>query len=314
MAHGWLWAGLFAVVLGAIALDLGVHRHQRRALTLAAATGWSALWIALALGYGALVWWRRGGGAASEFYTAWLLEKSLSFDNLLLFLLVFQRLQVPANEHHRVLTWGILGALVLRGAMIFGGVELLAWWHPIMYVFGAFLALSGAHTLVSRDDHHEPRWLAFARRHFPSVPRFFLALVIIELADVMFAVDSIPAVLGVTRDLQIVFSSNVLAILGLRALYSVVERLVGELRYLRYGVGAILVLVGAKMCLDRVVHVPALVSLAVTVGILAITAAVSLLTRRPNAPAPTPPRPAGRGARDALASSPARRAAAEGHS
>ena len=326
MTHLWLWAGLFALVLGAIALDLGVHRHQRRPLSLRAAVGWSLLWISLSLGFGALVWWRRGGHAATEFYTAWLLEKSLSFDNLLVFLLVFRHLGVPAGQRHRVLTWGILGALVLRGGMIVGGVKLLAWWHPIVYAFGAFLAYSGVRTLFVREhDGGElpaKRWVRALRRLLPIEPRFdgdrffvarpdgaragtmlLFALVVIELADLMFAVDSIPAVLGVTRDLQIVFSSNVLAVLGLRALYSVVEPLVSRLRFLRFGIAAILILIGAKMCLDRVVHVPPPVALALTVGILLLTAIASLAIKpRPRATAPAPPSPAPRATRDAPAS------------
>lgn len=312
MAHPWLWAGLFALVLGALALDLGVHRHQRRPLTLRAAIGWSLLWITLSLGFGALIWWRRGSGAATEFYTAWLLEKSLSFDNLMVFLLVFQRFRVAEGERHRVLTWGILGALVMRGLMIVGGVHLLRWWHPVVYAFGAFLAYSGIKTLLSEDDDGEAlpdkRWVRALRRFLPIVPRYhggtllLFALIVIELSDLMFAVDSIPAVLGVTEDLQIVFSSNILAVLGLRALYLVVERLVSRLVYLRYGIGAILILVGAKMCLDRVVHVPAPIALGVTVGILVVTAVASLLKRPPTATDPTPPSPAPHGAPDARAS------------
>lgn len=333
MAHPWLWGGLFVVVLGAVGLDLGVHRHQRRPLTLRAAVGWSLLWIALSLAFGALVWWRRGSVAGTQFYTAWLLEKSLSFDNLMVFLLVFQRFRVPDGERHRVLTWGILGALVLRGLMIVGGVRLLHVWHPIIYAFAAFLAYSGVRTLVGDEDECDElpnkRWVRALRRLLPISPRFdgsrffvggsrgghcgtmlLFALIVIELADLMFAVDSIPAVLGVTNDLQIVFSSNVLAVLGLRALYSVVEKLVAKLRYLRFGIGAILILVGAKMALDRVVHVPPLVALGITLAILAATAIASLAKKpSPSATDPTPPAPAPRGARDARASSRAPRAA-----
>jgi tellurite resistance protein TerC len=321
MAHPWLWGGLFALVLGAIALDLGVHRHQRRPLTLRAAVAWSLLWIALSLGYGGIVWWQRGSVAGTQFFTAWLLEKSLSFDNLMVFLLVFSRFKVPDGERHRVLTWGILGALLLRGLMIAGGVRLLHFWHPIIYVFGGFLAYSGVRTLLEReeesDDLPNKRWVRALRRFLPISPRYdgshffvrgnaggrcgtmlLFALIVIELSDLMFAVDSIPAVLGVTSDMQIVFSSNVLAVLGLRALYSVVEHLVAKLRFLRYGVGAILIIVGAKMCLDKVVHVPPLVALAVTLGILAVTAAASLLTRPKTATDRAPPAPARRGARD----------------
>jgi tellurite resistance protein TerC len=326
MAHLWLWAGLFVLVIGAVALDLGVHRHQERPLTLRAAIGWSLLWIALSLGFGVLVWWRRGADAGTQFYTAWLLEKSLSFDNLMVFLLVFERFRVPDGERHRVLTWGILGALVLRGCMIVGGVRLLHFWHPVIYVFAAFLAYSGVRTLISGDEQSDDlpnkRWVRALRRFLPISPRYegsrffvagaggghcgtmlLFALIVIELSDLMFAVDSIPAVLGVTNDLQIVFSSNVLAVLGLRALYLVVEKLVARLRFLRFGIGAILILVGAKMALDRVVHVPPLIALGVTLGILALTATASLATKpTPKATGPTPPSPAPRGARDARAS------------
>jgi len=325
MAHLGLWAGLFVLVIGAVALDLGVHRHQRRPLTLRAAIGWSLLWIALSLVYGGLVWWRRGSGAATEFYTAWLLEKSLSFNNLLVFLIVFTRFKVPDNQRHRVLTWGILGALILRGGMIVGGVRLLSLWHPVVYLFGAFLAYSGVRALVggkeASEDLPNKRWVRALRRVLPIAPRFegnhffvsgeggkrcgtmlLFALIVIELSDLMFAVDSIPAVLGVTNDMQIVFSSNVLAVLGLRALYSVVERLVARMQYLHYGIGVILILVGAKMCLDRVVHIPALIALAITLCILGVTAAVSLLTPRRTATDRGPPSPAPRGARGARAS------------
>jgi tellurite resistance protein TerC len=304
MTHPWLWGSLFVLILGAVAVDLGVHRHQRRPLSLRAATAWTLSWIALSIAYGGLVWWRRGSDAATQFYTAWLLEKSLSFDNLMVFLVVFRRFNVAETDRHRVLTWGILGALVLRGAMIVGGIRLLAWWHPVVYLFGAFLAYSGVQTLLSHDDGVDPakrRWVRALRRVL-HVPPLVFVLVVIELSDLIFAVDSIPAVLGVTRDLQIVFSSNLLALLGMRALYGVVEKLVADLYYLRYGIGTILILVGAKMCLDEVVHVPAPVSLGITVGILGVTAAASLVRRRRTARGPRPPAPAPHGARDARAS------------
>jgi tellurite resistance protein TerC len=324
MAHPWLWALLFAMVIGAIALDLGVHRHRHRPLSLRAAMAWSALWIALSLGYGALVWWRRGTDAATQFYTAWLLEKALSFDNLMVFLVVFRRFGVPEGERHRVLTWGILGALVMRGLMIAGGIQLLRVWHPVVYLFGAFLAYSGVQTILSRDDHTstaDRRWVRLLRRVLPVTPRFegsrfftiengkrvgtmlLFALAVIELTDLIFAVDSIPAVLGITNDLQIVFSSNVLALLGLRALYLVVEKLVQRLAYLSYGIGLILMLVGAKMCLDRWVHMPAWATLSATLGILGVTALVSLIRPPAAAKAPAPPAPARNGGSAARASS-----------
>jgi len=198
-----------------------------------------------------------------------------------------------------------LGALVLRGAMIVGGIRLLAWWHPVVYLFGAFLAYSGVQTLLRHDDNGtDPTKLRWVRalKCVLHVPPLLFVLVVIELSDLMFAVDSIPAVLGVTRDLQIVFSSNLLALLGMRALYGVMEKLVADLHYLRYGIGAILILVGAKMCLDEVVHIPAVVSLAITVGILGVTAAASLIRRRRTARGPKPPARAPHATRDAHAS------------
>jgi tellurite resistance protein TerC len=335
MSHPWLWIGLFVVLVTAVAADLGVHRHQHRPLGLRAAAGWSLAWIALAVGYGALVWWRRGGDRAAEFYTAWLLEKSLSFDNLLVFLLLFNRLEVPAGERHRVLTWGIFGALVLRAIMIFGGIELLRRWHPIVYVFGAFLAYTGLRTLLGRDQAPmllEQRWVRGLRRILPLVPRFdgghfftvengrraatllLFALVVVELSDLLFAVDSIPAVIGVTSDPQIVFSSNALALLGLRALYLVIEQLMARLRFLHVGIGLILILVGAKMCLGAIVAVPPWLALAATLLILTATVVVSRLRPRRPATDRAPPPPARHAAPDARACAPAPPAAEAGRS
>jgi tellurite resistance protein TerC len=263
-------------------------RHRRQALSLRTAVGRSLGWIAVSLGFGLLVWAWRGSDAATRFFTAWLLEKSLSFDNLLVFLLLFGRLRVPVAERPRVLGWGIVGAVVLRGLMIAAGLGLIRLWQPVLYAFGAFLAYSGVRTLVRGDeDAPEHRWVGALRRRLHLPPLLF-AIVVIELADVLFAVDSIPAVLGVTNDVFLVASSNLLAVLGLRALYFVVERLLARMRYLRFGIGAILILVGARMCLDHVLHVPPLVALSVTAGILVATAVASLVTPPPAATSPSP--------------------------
>jgi tellurite resistance protein TerC len=328
MANVWLWAGLFVVLLGAVALDLGVHRHQHRPLGLRSAIGWSLLWIGLSVGYGLLVWWRRGTNPAIDFYTAWLVEKSLSFDNLVVFLLLFNRLKVPEGERHRVLTWGIIGALVLRAGMIFGGVALLRWWHPVVYVFGGFLAWTGVRTILGPKEPDAAHltntwWVRLLKRVLPFVPRFdggrfftvengkrvgtmlLFALVIVELSDLMFAVDSIPAVIGITSDPQIVFSSNVLAVMGMRALFMVVEHAMTRVRYLSYGIGLVLILIGVKMCLSDLVHVPPAMSLGVTLGILVLTVVLSRISeRRSRAKAPTPPPLGPHGAPDAHASAP----------
>jgi tellurite resistance protein TerC len=330
MGHVWLWVGLFVVIAGAVALDLGVHRHQHRPLSLKSAIGWSLLWVTLSLLYGGFVWWQRGGAQAVDFYTAWLVEKSLSFDNLVVFLLLFNRLKVPEGERHRVLTWGIVGALVLRAGMIFGGVALLRAWHPVVYVFGAFLAWTGVRTIIGGGEPDseqltERGWVRLLRRVLPLVPRFdggrfftmengkrvgtmlLFALVVVELSDLIFAVDSIPAVIGITSDPQIVFSSNVLAVMGMRALFMVVERAMTKVRYLGYGIGLVLILIGVKMCLSDVVHVPPWLALAVTVGVLTVTAVASRIReRRDRARAPKPPERGPHGAPDVHASAPAR--------
>lgn len=310
MGTASLWALLGALVLGALALDLGVHRRQHAPLTLRSAALWSLGWMALAVVYGALVWWQRGAAAGQTFYTAWLLEKSLSFDNLMVFLLLFTRLQVPPGEHHRVLTWGIVGAVGLRAAMLAGGVELLRAWHPIVYVLGGLLTFTGLRTLLGTPHEEvvpsDRGWARWLRRGLPLAPRYqggrfitvengrrvgtllLFALLLVELSDVMFALDSIPAVLAVTTDAQVVFSSNVLAILGLRALYSVVEPLMSRLRYLRVGAGVILVLVGAKMWLQPWVKVPPLLALAATLLVMAATVFASRLHDRARRSQPAP--------------------------
>src|SRR5262249_9830844 len=199
------------------------------------------------------VWWLRGGEAAVQFYTGWLLEKSLSVDNLFLFLLIFARYRVPVAEQHRVLTWGVLGAIVLRTVLILAGIELIRAWHAVMYIFAAFLVWTGVRTLTVHDagEAGEGRFVRLVRRVVPLVPRseggrFFtrengrrvgtlllLVLIVVELSDVVFATDSLPAIFAITDDPFIIFTSNILAILGLRALFFAVGDLLRRLRYLR---------------------------------------------------------------------------------
>jgi tellurite resistance protein TerC len=304
-----------AGVVALVALDLALsHRHHER-MPMRIALLWSGFWIGLALAFGIVLWQVRGAQQAAEYYSAWLLAKSLSVDNLFVFLLVFQQLQVPIGERHRVLTWGIFGALLLRGVMIVGGLKLFALSHVLTWVFGALLVLSGIRTWRRTQEDvqvEELRIVKLLRRLLPLEPvyrdgRFFvwvngrahatlllLALAIIELSDVVFAIDSIPAAFAVTTDPFVVFSSNILAVLGLRALFFVLADALETLRYLHHGLAAILVLIGAKMLLSDVVHVPALASLAATATILVVTVVSSLVARRRGAaptPAPAPDRP-----------------------
>lgn len=291
----WSWLVLAAVVAASLATDLVLHRGAHGGGRRTAAV-WSAAWIALAVGFGAWVGLELGPRAGGEWFAAWLLEKSLSLDNLFFFLLVFRRLSIPQDEQHRVLFWGIFGALVTRGAFIAGGTAMLATWRGTLYVMGAFLVVTGVKTALEHSER-QSAILDFVRRHLPlarelDAHRFvtshdgrrlatplLLALVVIELGDIVFAVDSIPAVLAISEHPFIVYSSNVFAILGLRALYLLLASAVWRLRYLRFGLGAILVLVGAKMLVARWVHVPAFVSLGGVAAILFGTVTASLAAR-----------------------------------
>lgn len=303
----WAWLVLAVVVLGSLAIDLLAHRSegaQGRRWTLV----WSGVWISLALAFGAWIAVQFGLPAAEDYLTAYLIEKSLSVDNLFIFLVIFTHLRIPKAEQHRVLQWGILGAFLTRAACVAGGAALLSAWHGVVYVLGAFLVLTGLKTATEEpDDGEESKVLGFLRRHLPYTPRLhghqfiateggrrvatplLLALLVVEITDVIFAVDSIPAVFSISREPFIVYSSNVFAILGLRALYLVLEDLLSDLKYLRYGLGAILVFAGAKMLTSDLLHVPHAVSLLVVV--LTLTAAIvpSVIARRRSAgPAPLP--------------------------
>jgi tellurite resistance protein TerC len=284
-----LWGGFVAFVLAMLALDLGVFHREAREVRFREALGWSAVWVALALLFNGFVAWRFGSQAGIEFLTGYLIEKSLSVDNIFVFLVIFSGLGIPLQYQHRVLFWGILSALVLRAVMIFAGAALLARFHWLIYVFGAFLVFTGVKLYRSRGREEHPEESAamrLVRRWLPSTPRlhgerFFareggrwratplcMALIMVEITDVIFAVDSIPAIFAVTIDPFIVFTSNIFAILGLRSLFFLVAALVPKFTYLKVGLAAVLVFVGAKMALVDFVKIPALVSLATVAALL----------------------------------------------
>jgi tellurite resistance protein TerC len=284
-----LWGGFVAFVIAMLALDLGVFHRQAHVVGFREALGWSVTWIGLALLFDAFVAWRFGAQLGVEFLTGYLIEKSLSVDNIFVFLVIFSGLGIPLQSQHRVLFWGILSALVLRAVMIFAGAAMLARFHWLIYVFGAFLIFTGIKLFVNRGKEEHPERSALmrlARRWIPSTPalhgeRFFvrengrwlatplfMALIIAEIADVIFAVDSIPAIFAVTSDPFIVFTSNIFAILGLRSLFFLVAGLVDKFVYLKVGLAAVLVFVGAKMTLIDFVEIPALVSLAAVLALL----------------------------------------------
>jgi tellurite resistance protein TerC len=301
-----------AFVAAMLALDLGVFHRKSHAVGFREALTWSAVWVSLALAFNGGVWWAFGAERGLEFLTGWLIEKSLSVDNIFVFAVIFGALGIPALHQHRVLFWGILTALLLRAIMIFAGVAMLARFHWLIYVFGAFLILTGIKLLRERGRASNPEdaWaLRLARRLIPSTPRLdgdrfftvengrrvatplFLALVLVEFTDVIFAVDSIPAILAITRDPFIVFTSNIFAILGLRSLYFLLAGLVDRFRYLKVGLAAVLVFVGAKMAAVDVFEVPAPASLAVIAALLGGAVLASWTAARRGA-APPAARPA----------------------
>ena len=296
-----LWAGFIVFVLAMLALDLGVFHRKAHAVGFREALSWSVVWVALALIFNAGVWRYFGAEKATEFLTGYVIEKSLSIDNIFVFVVIFAALRIPAIYQHRVLFWGILSALVMRAVMIFAGAAMIARFHWLMYVFGAFLILTGIKLFMQLGKEQKPEnsWaMRLAYRVIPSTNRFdgsrffthvdgrrvatplFMALILVEITDVIFAVDSIPAIFAITLDPFIVFTSNIFAILGLRSLYFLLEGLVDRFRYLKTALAAILVFVGVKLAIVDFYKIPPLASLAVVMTLLAISIVASLVATR----------------------------------
>lgn len=303
------WTVFAVVVLGMLALDLGVLRKESRAATVRESLSWSAVWVALAFAFGAGLWWRQGSGPGLEFLTAYLVEKSLSVDNIFVFVMVFAAFGIPAARQHRVLFWGVLGALVLRAVFIAAGSALLARFHWMLYVFGGLLALTGLKMLLFKAEAEDPSRSAavrLTRRFLPATDRLHgdafvvredgrrvatplaMSLAAVEGADVVFAVDSIPAVFAVTLDPFIVYTSNVFAILGLRSMYFVLAGVVDKFVHLKTGLAFVLLFVGGKMLAIDVLKVPPLVSLGVILAILTLAVLPTLISREPAAAPGTP--------------------------
>ncbi len=297
----WLWAGFNLFVLAMLALDLGVFHRQAHAITLREAGVWSAVWIGLALVFNLGVWKFLGPQPGVEFLTGYLIEKSLSIDNIFVIALLFAYFKVPDAYQHRVLFWGILGALAMRAGFILAGAALLERFHWIIYLFGAFLVLTGIKMAFAPEQGLDPEKnpvVRLVRRLMPVTTDFrgpaffvresgrwtatplFLVLVMVEFTDLVFAVDSIPAIFAVTRDPFLVYTSNVFAILGLRSLYFLLAGVMHKFEYLKLGLAAILVFVGAKMTLVDWVKIPAGISLGVIAAILVAAIAASLLKGR----------------------------------
>lgn len=311
MDVSWLaWVAVTAVILTMLAIDLVAHRggHEVRAREAAM---WSGLWLALGLGFGAVVWASWGAERAGEYYAGYLIEKSLAVDNVFVFALIFTAFAVPRAYQHRVLFFGVIGALVMRAVFIIAGAALISAAHWVLYAFGALLVYTGWKMYRDRATHTDPRQSRAYRalsRIVPSTSEYhgkrfwvrsggrllatplLLVLLLVEFSDLVFAVDSIPAIFAVTDDPFLVFTSNAFAILGLRALYFLLADLMHRFVYLKTGLAAILVIVGVKMLLADVVKIPVAVSLGVIALVLAVSVAASLRTTAPTQP---PRRPTG---------------------
>ncbi len=306
----WLWLGFNAFVLAMLAIDLGIFHRKSHTVGFKEALGWTAAWITLALCFNAGVWYFAGGPKALEFLTGYVIEYSLSADNVFVFAMLFSYFAVPAHYQHKVLFWGILGALVMRLGMILLGTALIAKFAWIIYVFGAFLIFTGIKMLLKSDEEIHPERNPLVRlfkRFMPVTPEFrgdrffvrengvllatplFVVLLMVEFTDVIFAVDSIPAIFAVTRDPFIVYTSNVFAILGLRSLYFALAGMMDKFHYLKTGLGVVLTFVGVKMLLAHTAYkIDTLVSLGVIVAILTTSVVVSLLRPRRVEPAASP--------------------------
>ena len=298
MSEAMLWVGFNAFVLAMLALDLFVFHRDAHEVKVREALLLSVFWIALALAFNAIIWWWQGTEVALQFLTGYLIEKSLSVDNIFVFLVIFSYFAVPKKYQHSVLFWGVLGALVMRGVFIAVGAALIHQFHWIIYVFGAFLVYTGYKLARSGELEVEPEKnpiVNVVRRLMPVTSgyhggKFFIVeagrrmatpllivLVMIETTDLLFALDSIPAIFAITTDPFIVYTSNVFAILGLRALFFALAGVMGVFHYLRYGLAVVLAFVGVKMVLADVYKIPIGLSLVVIAGILAISVVASLV-------------------------------------
>ena len=297
----WLWVGFLAFVMAMLALDLGVFHRKSHTVSVKEAAVWSAVWVACAAVFNGLMYFMFGADHALEFTAGYLIEKALAVDNIFVFVVIFSSFAVPAAYQHRVLFWGVFGALLMRAIFIFAGGAFLQRFHWAMYVFGALLVITGVRLLFERGSPHEQEESAimrYLRRVIPATQEYsgdhftvvkdgkrlatplLLALIAVEISDLVFAVDSIPAIFAVTTDPFIVFTSNIFAILGLRSMYFLLAGVVDKFVYLKPGLSLVLIFVGVKMLIVDVFKVPIFASLAVIASILSIAVLASWLKQR----------------------------------
>jgi tellurite resistance protein TerC len=299
----WFWVAFHVGVFIALAIDLISFKRRNRELSMRAAIQRSFIWIVLSLAFNFLVWKSKGDEAGLDFLTGYVIEYSLSVDNIFVFVLIFAYFRIRPRSQHRVLVWGILGALVMRGVMIWLGVTLVERFHFVLYIFGAFLLLTGLRMLFDRDaklDFEKNFFMRWCRKALPLTREFhgrrfavringrlmftplLLVLIFVDVMDLIFAVDSIPAVFAITTDQFIVYTSNICAILGLRSLYFLLARMIDRFIYLKTGLAIILGFVGTKMILADHFPIPNWISLLVILVILGITITVSMVATMPS--------------------------------
>ena len=304
MAHSWTWwIGFHVLILIIVALDLSVLHRKSHVISIREALKWSMGWIFISLMFNVVVYFRFGYDSALEFLTGYLIEKSLSVDNIFVFAIVFNYFGVPPKYQHKVLYWGIIGALVMRGALIALGTALISNFHWVIYIFGAFLVYTGIKMAVQKGvsvhpernpivnlakkfmpitkEYHENKFVVNieGKRYFTPL---IVVLMVVEVTDLAFAVDSIPAIFAITHDSFIVYTSNVFAILGLRALYFALSGILELFHYLKYGLGMVLSFVGTKMLISEIYDIPILIALGVVAAILTISIVVSILKPAPH--------------------------------
>jgi tellurite resistance protein TerC len=297
----WFWVGFAAFLLVMLALDLGVFHRKAHEVRTREAAAWSAVWVGLALLFNLGIYWYAGPSPAMEFLTGYLIEKSLSVDNIFVVALIFSYFAVPSIHQHRVLFWGVLGALAMRAAFIGLGAYVLEQWHWVIYVFGGILVFTGIRMALRKEtpyDAEKDPVVRLAHRVLPLTDRYdgqrfwtvengrrvatplFLVLLLVEVTDLVFAVDSIPAIFAVTRDPFLVFTSNAFAILGLRSMYFLLAGVMHRFVYVKYGLAAVLVFVGATMAMVDLYEIPTTASLLAVAGILGVSILLSLRRSR----------------------------------
>jgi tellurite resistance protein TerC len=302
----WAWVGFFVFIAAMLALDLGIFQRDSHEVKMKEALIWCGVWFALAMSFNAGIGWWRGAELGQQFLAAYLIELCLSVDNVFVFILIFAYFKVPARWQHRVLFWGIIGAVLMRALFILVGVSIIERFHWVLYIFGAFLIYTGIKMAlpgsadVDVNPEHNPVVRGF-RKFYPVTARnehghffvvhegrrmatpLFIVLLVVETTDVVFALDSLPAVLAITKDGFVALTSNIFAILGLRSLYFALSGIMQLFRFLKIGLAVILCFIGTKMLIDHWLEIPTAVSLGVIAGVLTMSVLLSLLIKKPKA-------------------------------